>query len=1164
MRKKKRISSIFGFLLIAAMIFSNSAPTLAKDVLNKKSMETVAIASETPTTLDAPVINPDNGTFNVKPEDPNNGKYNVTIPLKYYYKPDSSQMPLSQDDLDKALARSGTIANDRVFKVRLYDQSQSLAYEVYTNTGRASFTDIAEGTYSVKVYAESWVTPGEEQALSFGGTVFEATAENPQSQMKINGSTCVPGKWFERDGNVIIEGALKHTHVRYYGVLYDRNEQVIPNATIDVNYLLSDNGINPVDSKNIRMDDDPWGRYFSGTEDKPEYASYRHIQISTDSNGEFLIDTQMTHLTHYQLEPFGEKYARYAIEVLPEKGEFDGYSTSKAEELLLIQSNSKDKTLDAVVGNDDSRRGKYGMSDGSTIIVGAYSPGTSAYGTLHSFDGTYGGSESERNIFKWDDPYDITYDISLTSKTAIEDSQFDESYVYKTNYYEKENNFPSDSMRRNDKGMLGGGEWETTLGTRSSGGFQSQITESGVDLDFIGYQVVQLRRDSNGNKVEKIVDTKITNNWNDIKISPDTYGDYSTHTSYVIRLIYYAPIVTGTFENYFMWMDNFNDMAKAGEKIENHDTYKNVKDISSVLGTKTDSDLKWNIINTSDTVHGNYFRIEASNTDGSLMTPVKIEITDSNGITESEYEYSFDNMESYGSLNEIILTGVNGLFNGKEVADNYKIKAYYHRDKDRDGLPDIDINEEHYLLTDNSKIDNPNLVSDTTPLSVDQKYDEQWNLVSVNKTLTTVDLGNRGVNSKRNTGQFDLNARVQGWIGEDVSSRFSVKLVGYYDNEGNYKRVNNSKNGSDELKVLDEIRAENQQNTFKLVYAKTYRVTYDSPNEVDGQQVIGTLPLSASYYEGEQVVVKGNVGWSEDGLYPLSVPNHSFDGWSSTDVNNGGAKTDHDANSTFVMPAKNVTLTAKWTKNASYTVTYKPGEAGQSSIKGNVPVDNGTYDGTESIIVKSNDGNNGLGDSLTADDYEFIGWKIEGDTSGKIYEPGESIDLNGGSIVLVGEWRLNTSVTILKKDGTNGINTKMSGVTFELTKKNDNKFVTQTKDTDLTDGKVNFDNLGEGTYVLRETKTKEGYQLPYGHWEINVTDNGGTTAVTISFTGIANDNGGMPPAVIANQDKTYTIYNYETYDLPSTGSNITPIMIMLLGVGAIGLAYVLKRKMIKG
>lgn len=80
--------------------------------------------------------------------------------------------------------------------------------------------------------------------------------------------------------------------------------------------------------------------------------------------------------------------------------------------------------------------------------------------------------------------------------------------------------------------------------------------------------------------------------------------------------------------------------------------------------------------------------------------------------------------------------------------------------------------------------------------------------------------------------------------------------------------------------------------------AKTYTVTYDKGDIA----ATGTAPETKSYKQGDTVTVADNTFAEESGKYV-------FDGWVAD-----GSETVYQAGDTFVMPDKNVNLTAKWAK----------------------------------------------------------------------------------------------------------------------------------------------------------------------------------------------------------------------------------------------------------
>ncbi|MCP1103454.1 fimbrial isopeptide formation D2 family protein/LPXTG-motif cell wall-anchored protein/uncharacterized repeat protein (TIGR02543 family) [Aequitasia blattaphilus] len=243
--------------------------------------------------------------------------------------------------------------------------------------------------------------------------------------------------------------------------------------------------------------------------------------------------------------------------------------------------------------------------------------------------------------------------------------------------------------------------------------------------------------------------------------------------------------------------------------------------------------------------------------------------------------------------------------------------------------------------------------------------------------------------------------------------------------------------------------------------------------------------------------------------------------------------------------------------NDAFSVTYDANGA----ATGTVPVDNDDHTIGSRVTVKDNTG------SLAIPDYKFTGWNTKADGSGTFYDP-KSSDQDKNSflmpdenVTLYAQWEVSKDIGILKLNGSDG-NSPMNGVEFELKE----GLTSKGTKTSNPSGELDFTGLAAGTYKLYETKTLAGYQLPYGHWEITISEDTTTTpkSVKVEFAAKKALNGGTPPAVELDTAKNrYVIYNYKTYDLPKTGSTITAVMIMLMGLmilGFTGMVYIKKRK----
>lgn len=99
-------------------------------------------------------------------------------------------------------------------------------------------------------------------------------------------------------------------------------------------------------------------------------------------------------------------------------------------------------------------------------------------------------------------------------------------------------------------------------------------------------------------------------------------------------------------------------------------------------------------------------------------------------------------------------------------------------------------------------------------------------------------------------------------------------------------------------------------------------------------------------------------------------------------------------------------------------------------------------------------------------------------------------------------------------------------------------------------GAVLLERLEPGRYLLIETKTAKGYQLPQGEWLITVEENNNE----IKITDIRARDGTSPPAFRVDNG-AYYLPNYRKHVLPKAGGYMRLIVvavgIVLLGVGAI-------------
>lgn len=108
-------------------------------------------------------------------------------------------------------------------------------------------------------------------------------------------------------------------------------------------------------------------------------------------------------------------------------------------------------------------------------------------------------------------------------------------------------------------------------------------------------------------------------------------------------------------------------------------------------------------------------------------------------------------------------------------------------------------------------------------------------------------------------------------------------------------------------------------------------------------------------------------------------------------------------------------------------------------------------------------------------------------------------------------------------------------------------------------GRVTFKALIEGSYLLVETKTVDGYQLPQGYWILTVNDQGKVT--------IRGSTDPPPPAFYERDEELY-LPNYRETIMPKAGGiglhTLVSIGIVLLGLSALVFLEIYKRQLTEG
>lgn len=104
-------------------------------------------------------------------------------------------------------------------------------------------------------------------------------------------------------------------------------------------------------------------------------------------------------------------------------------------------------------------------------------------------------------------------------------------------------------------------------------------------------------------------------------------------------------------------------------------------------------------------------------------------------------------------------------------------------------------------------------------------------------------------------------------------------------------------------------------------------------------------------------------------------------------------------------------------------------------------------------------------------------------------------------------------------------------------------------------GQVEFQKLASGEYLLIETKTIEGYQLPQGYWVLTIN----AENETVDIRGSTDS---KPPA-FRKADETYYLPNYPVTLLPLSGG-VGKLLLTSLGIVLIGLSIIFKLTKRKG
>ena len=253
---------------------------------------------------------------------------------------------------------------------------------------------------------------------------------------------------------------------------------------------------------------------------------------------------------------------------------------------------------------------------------------------------------------------------------------------------------------------------------------------------------------------------------------------------------------------------------------------------------------------------------------------------------------------------------------------------------------------------------------------------------NANDNVTTFIMPARDVTVTANWGRYTLTYNRNGGSGTTPSSQqggvVTVRGQGSMTRSGydfaGWKTQSNGDAADYQPGVDIELRANMTlyAHWTPVKYTVTVNGSYASPNG------------AGSYAAGETVEILAG-----------SRANYNFDGW-TTSTNNVSFANANAKETTFTMPARNVTVTANWSRTITITVFTLTYNANNGS--GTKPANQS--DGT--VIVSGQHG-------LYRSNYVFTGWGTSSN-GGTIYQPGQSITLTS-NITLYAQWKSIRTIT---------------------------------------------------------------------------------------------------------------------------------------------------------
>jgi uncharacterized protein (TIGR02145 family)/uncharacterized repeat protein (TIGR02543 family) len=284
----------------------------------------------------------------------------------------------------------------------------------------------------------------------------------------------------------------------------------------------------------------------------------------------------------------------------------------------------------------------------------------------------------------------------------------------------------------------------------------------------------------------------------------------------------------------------------------------------------------------------------------------------------------------------------------------------------------------------------------------------------------------------------------------------------------------------------------------------TFTVTFD------GNNADGTAPSPISQDSAKTITLPGQESMEKSG--------YIFGGWNT---NAGGTGTSYTAGSLYAV-TRNITLYAKWTTIATYTVKFSANNA----TSGTPPMDEKAYSGSD--ITLPDQGN------LERNGYNFGGWCMNSSGTGTVY-PAYSNYTVTSNVTFYAKWTTITYYTV-KFSGNNNTNGTAPPI---VANQEHGTTITLPDQGNLERNGYNFDgwsmiSSGTGTvYPAYSNYTVTGNVTFYAKWTVipvntytltierNPT-NGGTTNLS-SRTGITE---GTRVNISASPAKDYKFFGW--------------------------------------